>query len=224
MKEKETTKILEFVKKDYSNTSKEFDERRQTPWKEFKLFLRYIKNNDKIADIGCGNGRFLDFLKNKRKVRYTGIDITENLINIAKKRYAGTFLVKNAFDTGLENNEFDTTVCIATLHHIPSKKLRKKTIREMNRITKNEGYFIISVWNLYRKKFIKYFIQSLYKSIISGFYKSPKDLYIPWGSKSTLRYFYALSQKELEKLLINNGFKIIEKQISKNIVFICKKI
>lgn len=224
MKDKEVNKILEFVKEDYSKTAEEFDERRQTPWKEFKIFLKYIKNNDKIADIGCGNGRFLDFLKNKRKVKYTGVDITENLIKIAKKRYAGNFFVANAFDTGLKNKEFDTTLSIATLHHIPSKKLREKTIKEMHRITKNDGIFIISVWNLYRKKFIKYFIQSLIKSVLSGFKKSRKDLYIPWGSKKSLRYFYALSQNELKNLLEKNGFQIFEKHKNKNLVFICKKI
>ena len=224
MKDKEVNKILEFVKEDYSKTAEEFDERRQTPWKEFKLFLKYIKNNDKIADIGCGNGRFLDFLKNKRKVKYTGVDITENLIKIAKKRYAGTFLVKNAFDTGLKNEEFDITVSIATLHHIPSKNLREKTIKEMHRITKKDGIFIISVWNLYRKKFTKYFIQSLIKSVLSGLKKSRKDLYIPWGSNKSLRYFYALSKNELKNVLEENGFQIIEKNKNKNLVFICKKI
>jgi ubiquinone/menaquinone biosynthesis C-methylase UbiE len=224
MKKKQVNKILKHVKEDYSASAEEFDERRQTPWKEFKLFLKYIKNNDKVSDIGCGNGRFLDFLKNKRKINYTGVDITKNLIDIAKKRYAGTFLVANAFDTGLKDNQFDTTVSIATLHHIPSKSLREKTIKEMHRITKKEGFFIISVWNLYRKKFIKYFLRSLIKSIISGFSKNPKDLFIPWGSKKTLRYFYALSTKEMTKLIKSNGFEIIEKHKNKNLVYICKKI
>jgi hypothetical protein len=51
-----------------------------------------------------------------------------------------------------------------------------------------------------------------------------KDLYIPWGNKQEKRYFHALSKKELEKLLIQNNFEIIETYQNKNILFVCKKI
>lgn len=44
----------------------------------------------KILDFGCGRGDFYGFLRNRDiKVNYTGFDINENLINLAKKKYPG---------------------------------------------------------------------------------------------------------------------------------------
>lgn len=42
----------------------------------------------KVLDYGCGKGDFYQFLKNKNiPVSYTGFDINENLISIAKRKF-----------------------------------------------------------------------------------------------------------------------------------------
>lgn len=44
----------------------------------------------KILDFGCGKGDFYGFLKDKDiEVQYTGLDINENLIDLARKKYPG---------------------------------------------------------------------------------------------------------------------------------------
>jgi len=41
-----------------------------------------------ILDFGCGKGDFYGFLRDRKiEVKYTGIDINENLINLAKMKY-----------------------------------------------------------------------------------------------------------------------------------------
>ena len=61
---KETAKkILKKVAKDYEAISEEFDKSRKTKWEEFELFTPYIKDGDFLVDLGCGNGRFYDFIK-----------------------------------------------------------------------------------------------------------------------------------------------------------------
>lgn len=43
-----------------------------------------------ILDFGCGKGDFYGFLKNRNiDVKYTGLDINENLIKLAKEKYPG---------------------------------------------------------------------------------------------------------------------------------------
>jgi len=72
-------------------------------------------------DIGCGNGRFCPTVINVG-ADYTGIDIAENLIKIAKKNYpAGKFAIAAANNLPFPDQTFDTVISIAVLHHLPSK-------------------------------------------------------------------------------------------------------
>ena len=45
-------------------------------------------NNASVLDYGCGTGDFYRFLKRRGfKVRYTGVDINENFIELGRKKY-----------------------------------------------------------------------------------------------------------------------------------------
>ncbi len=61
-------------------------------------------NNSTVLDYGCGTGDFYRFLKRRGvTVRYTGVDINENFINLAKSKYPEcTFKVMCADDDELE--------------------------------------------------------------------------------------------------------------------------
>ncbi len=52
------------------------------------IFLK-DKSKKKIIDFGCGLSHFYDFLKKKdtKNIKYTGIDISENMIKMSKVRY-----------------------------------------------------------------------------------------------------------------------------------------
>ena len=61
-------------------------------------------NNATVLDYGCGTGDFYKFLKRRGiNVKYTGVDINENFINLAKSKYPEcTFKVMNADDDRFE--------------------------------------------------------------------------------------------------------------------------
>jgi len=61
-------------------------------------------NNATVLDYGCGTGDFYKFLKRRGiHVKYTGVDINENFINLAKSKYPEcTFKVMNADDDQFE--------------------------------------------------------------------------------------------------------------------------
>jgi SAM-dependent methyltransferase len=61
-------------------------------------------NNSTVLDYGCGTGDFYRFLKRRGiNVKYTGVDINENFIKLAKGKYPEcTFKVMNADDDPLE--------------------------------------------------------------------------------------------------------------------------
>lgn len=64
----------------------------------------------KILDIGCGTGNFLQYLEQRfMDIRYTGVDILEYMIAIAKrKNLKGTFFCVDIFKANpFKQNEFE---------------------------------------------------------------------------------------------------------------------
>ena len=46
----------------YEEISKHFDQTRYVPWPKVKEFTDTFNQNSIIADVGCGNGHFLDLM------------------------------------------------------------------------------------------------------------------------------------------------------------------
>ena len=77
--------LIKKTTQDYNLIAEVFSRTRERIWPEMRfLFDDYPVPGEKILDIGCGNGRFLEIFKQK-KVDYFGVDSSERLIEIAKK-------------------------------------------------------------------------------------------------------------------------------------------
>jgi ubiquinone/menaquinone biosynthesis C-methylase UbiE len=227
MRSSTAKEILKNVKKTYSKIAEDFSRTRQKDWEEFENFLPFIKNTDKLADIGCGNSRFYSFLSKKlqpNKIEYIGIDNNKKLLKEANKNLKGlraktknnlNFKLKKGdiLKLPLKDKSFDAVSCIAVLHHIPSDKLREKAIEELARILKEKGRLFLTVWNLIS--------QPKYKKQIGKYEK--QGMLIPWGDKKIPRYYYAFRKTELEKLLAKK-FKIVKKSAGRNLNYICEKL
>jgi ubiquinone/menaquinone biosynthesis C-methylase UbiE len=223
MNKKTAKEILEKVKKDYSKISNEFDKTRQNEWSEFKEILPFIKDNSKVTDLGCGNGRLYNFIvKNNKTIKYTGIDNNKDLLKKAKRNKNTNFILGDMLEIPLKDNSQDSVITIAAIHHIPSKGLREQAIKEIERVLKKNGTLILTAWNLFQPKYKKYTWYSLIKHIVSFGKYDYKDTLIPWGNSGVKRYYYAFTKKELEKLL-EKKFEIIKKVINKNFTYICRK-
>ena len=65
-------------------------------------------NNSKILDFGCGKGDFYSFLKERGiYVKYTGFDINEKLISLAKEKYPGVDFRVFDIDNDILDEDFD---------------------------------------------------------------------------------------------------------------------
>lgn len=219
--------ILHNVKKTYNLIGEEFSKTRQNIWGEFVIFEKLIAKNTKIADIGCGNGRFFKFIT-KKLPKYTGIDNSKTLIKEAKKQFSKhklkpRFLEGNILKIPLQTASQQVASCIAVLHHIPTTKLRKKAVAELARILKKEGKLLLTVWNLReQKKYKKNVVKAIWKWLYSFGKHEKRGLIIPWGKEKIPRYYYAFKEKELDRLL-NPHFKILKKKKGKNLIYICEK-
>jgi ubiquinone/menaquinone biosynthesis C-methylase UbiE len=223
MKPKLAQKILKETENVFNKIANEFSITRKYPWQIFHFFSNYVKDGDKILDIGCGNGRLVEVLKNK-KIKYVGIDIAKKLIELAEKRFQEIgfkdykLLIANALNLPFENSEFDKVFMIAVLPHLPSKEIQMKALKEVYRVLKFDGYFFLVCWNLWQPKiFLKNILERIknFKNYLGlGF----KDFLIPWKTKNgkVFRYYYGFFKNELKKLLEETGFYIEDIYFEKN--------
>ena len=139
----------EYVKKFYNTTAEEFSNTRYRPWSCVESFLDNINSNSKIGDIGCGNGKNMNYRKD---CEFYGCDFSESLINICKDKGLN---VKVGDILKYHSNEiFDYTICIAVVNHENEKT---KAIEELIRVTKKWKNINISVGFRTRKRFKRKF-------------------------------------------------------------------
>jgi len=227
MQEQEVKKILKETETGYDKISQKFSNTRSYIWQDL-LFIKSMNlDNYNVLDFGCGNGRLTQILKGKKINNYLGVDVSNNLIRIAKKNYGNKKIKFLKIDRNkkleLPKNHFDVIFLIAVLHHIPSKKLRLEKLRELNSLLKPGGKVIVTVWNLYQKKYLF----KIFKSFFKKNNLEKKDIYIPFKTnegKIFNRYHHAFSKRELENIFQKAGFKTIEiKKTKKNLIYIGKK-
>lgn len=210
-----------------------YDSKRGYIPKDFEYIQKFIKKNEKVLDLGCGNGRFSTLVGRES---YLGADISEEAIKIAKERNPDKnfIILKNHLNFPFENNYFDKTFCLSVLHHIPSLNFRQQFIKEAKRILKPQGLLVLTVWNLRRDKKSR---KMLLKHTFNKFFKGSKldfnDIFYPWmdSNREVLaqRYVHVFGAKELKKLLESQGFKTLELKIvdrshkGSNISIVCQK-
>ncbi|MBN1618430.1 class I SAM-dependent methyltransferase [Candidatus Dojkabacteria bacterium] len=157
----------------YSNIYDEFDSSRSTSWPGWKKFWPLLKFNKAIVnilDIGCGNGRFIPFINNfDINYKYTGFDISSELLNLAKKRYVKNnikFLVGDLLkinESEICDFHYDLITCFNVFHHIPSYRIRVECIKKLISLLNPDGFIVLTFW-----KFVEF--------------KRFNEHLIPWGS------------------------------------------
>ncbi len=230
MKEKYANEILKMSRRGYENIAHDFSQTRKIFWEELSFLKDYINDGDNILDLGCGNGRFLELIGDK-KIKYFGIDSSESLIKQANETYGqlGKFIHGDALSLPYKNNSFNTIVSFGVLHHIPSKKLRKQFLNEAHRVMKKDGVLILTVWNLWNERLTPVIKKHAIQKLLGKSKLDFKDVFLPFGKKESVRYLHAFTKRELKSLLKNSGFQINELRLVKrrsgneNILAICKK-
>ncbi len=218
MKKELAQQILNKVKDDYNNIASDFSSTRAVVWPEVVSLFDYIKKEDIVLDLGCGNGRFVNIIKEKGGV-YLGCDVSENLINIAKKNYPNeSFQVTEPLSLPFSDNHFDVTYSIAVLHHIPSKEFRLEFLQQAKRVLKKGGIFVLTAWKPKDKQErflkIKFWLKKVF-GLASGL--DYGDVIEKWfGNNKGERYFHCFTKVELIKLARQVNFEVLKCGVIKN--------
>jgi len=217
MKQDYANYILQENRKNYNLIARNFSGTREYPREEIRfLFERYLKPNDRILDLGCGNGRYYPFCRDK-KARYTGIDNSQELIKEAKRKHPeAQFITADAFSLPFAESYFDAVFSIAVFHHIPSKKLRLKFLCEAKRVLKLNGFLVLTVWKPYKQKGSALLFKYTILKLIGGSRLDFGDVFESWGKNKIPLYRRHFSKRELLRSVKETGLKIEESGLIKN--------
>jgi len=233
MKKETARKILQETEQGYDLISGKFSATRKNFWGSLEFIGDYTQNGDNILDFGCGNGRLLEILKNK-KIEYYGADVSKELLQLGRARYLNTdlnvhFSKLDPLLTSLafKSDFFNVVYSIATFHHFPGRDYRLAMAKELYRVCASGGHVVITVWNLHQKKYFKNILRNWKNKI---FFKSEldwNDCYISFTDnqgKKFNRYHHAFTLLELKMLFGQAGFEIEKAQkVKNNLVIVGKK-
>lgn len=200
---------IQTVKHTYNLIGSEFSASRQYIWPDIKPFLENIEANSSVLDVGCGNGRLL--LGLPKNIKYTGVDNSRVLLKEARKtnpyrKFIETDITKKVSWKILP--QYDYIFSLAVIHHLPTEKDQLFVLKKIKEHLKPNGKILISVWNLWQPKYLKYHLDLKTKLQNRHF------VYIPF--QGTPRFCFAFTKPYLKRLLRKSKLNLKIKNTGKN--------
>jgi len=147
------------VEEYYNNVSDIYDSlyRDETSIKENNIVKNILNNNinkhDKILDLGCGTGLFLELYYN---YNYIGIDCSKKMVDIAKRKYPFNVFINADIDKGIDYPDKMFDVVVSLFSSASHFKNLQNTVNEANRILCNNGYILLMVLSQKNGKYVAY--------------------------------------------------------------------
>ncbi len=196
------------VRATYERIAASFSRTRKEPWPEVLEFIREIPDRSIALDVGCGNGRHASALLD-RGIRVVGLDISRSLLRLAQDRIPRgaarhvNWLEAEAGAIPLRDGSADAALCIAVLHHLPSREERIAALRDVRRVLTPGGSVFVSVWALDQPRFLQ-----LAESQGGRPPESRGDVEVPWSMPDGTvipRYYHLFQEGELQEMIIESG-------------------
>lgn len=181
-----------------------------------KSFLNEIPKIESLIDIGAGYGRITEeYIYRAKKIILS--DPSARLLKIARNKFKKRKNIKliqsriENLEKKVKRNHFDLVLLIRVIHHIENPE---KVFKIINHITKKNGYLILEYAN-----------KNHFKAIIKEFFRgnftfpidiSLKDIRCSKNVKNKTLPFINYHPDKIEKLLRDNGFKIIKRRSVSN--------
>lgn len=152
-----------------------------------------LKPGFKVLDVGCGFGNLLEYLPHD--INYVGIDINQNYINYAKKKYnlRGRFICADVTKLRLKEEKFDVILVSSLFHHLSDNEV-KKLLKSLLPFIKKEA-IVVSADSVYLKNqsYLSRFITSQDRGKYVRYEEGYLDL--------TKKYFSRINYKIVSNLL-----------------------
>ncbi|XP_076002503.1 putative tRNA methyltransferase 9B [Genypterus blacodes] len=145
----------------YDKIAPYFNDSRYKAWPKVRQFLLDLPQGSIVADVGCGNGKYLNI---NQEVFKLGCDVCRPLVDAAWSQGHEVQMCDGLY-LPYRDGCFDAVLSIAVIHHLSTKERRIRAIKEMARTLRVGGCIMIYVWAMEqkRRKFEK------------------QDIFVPWN-------------------------------------------
>ncbi|WP_227131154.1 class I SAM-dependent methyltransferase [Halorubellus salinus] len=192
----------------YDRIAAHFSSTREYPWPEVESFLA-DREGALGLDVGCGNGRHAEELVDACD-RVVGVDASRGLLETAEERateraYEASvaFVQGDASRLPVSTDSVDLAVYVATLHHLPDRERRVRSLDELGRVLSPDGAALVSAWSTAHDTF-----EAASADDDVGF-----DTTVDWtlpGGETVPRFYHVYSPAEFERDLAGSALTVEE--------------
>ena len=189
------------VRETYDRIASSYAASRTRPWPEVLEFVATLPSRSAILDVGCGHGRHAKPAAREGH-RVIGVDLCRPLLAIGNDASANAmtprieWVVGDATSLPIRGSSIDAALCVAVLHHLPSRDDRVAALAEVRRVLRPSGRAFVSVWakdNPYLRDVVGLRLED--------------DVEVPWhlpDGAAVPRFYHLFSEGELERLIIES--------------------
>lgn len=179
-------KTIKAYDKNQNEFIKRTDLKNKIPYHAIKKMMKYLPKESILLDAGCAYGRDANIFSNNN-YKVIGIDLSQKLLNEAKKRYKNIkFLKMDVRELKFPDQYFDGVWCNAVLFHLNNEDI-KLALKEFYRVLKQDGI--------------------LYTSYKKGIGSEEKLAF----KTNYIRFFNYQTQESIEKLIKKSNLSTIER-------------
>lgn len=187
-----TQKIKERLRKTYEAIAPHFDATRQKVWPDVEEFLKKMLRKQKILDFGSGTGRH-SILAQKLGHDVVAMDFAAAQMKMLRQKNKKIKLVQgDVCAPPFKPKTFGAILYVATVHHLPSKKERLRSLQEAKKLLRPKGKILISAWAFEQEKFKRL---------------KKQDVTLKWARKWP-RFYHLFARGELKNIARKAGFKV----------------
>lgn len=157
-----------------------------------------------LLDAGCGTGAMLHlFSQDMSDKNYTGIDLSEKMIEVARRKEIENikFVVGDCEQLPFEENSFDVVTCSMSFHHYPNPELFFESLK---RVLRPNGRFILRDMAS-SSKLMMWFFNNIEIPMINRLMKKG-DVHV--YTQEDIQRLCDASGLELERYEVRRGFRL----------------
>lgn len=204
------------VRETYERIGSHFASTREYAWPEVEEFVAEAaaeRSPDRALDVGCGNCRHAETLS-AHAGRVVGVDVSRSLLAEGRARavangFADRLALVQADATRLPlpADSIDLAVYVATLHHLPARADRRRSLDELARVLRPDGRALVSAWSTAHDRF-----EDASAADSTGF-----DTTVEWtlpGGEPVDRFYHIYAPAEFERDLEASRLALLDWEIS----------